>query len=92
VHKYDLYMKLHRSVTLPRFIYPSIKPSTKPTGIMFVNNGEIGGNITKDPAIGTEGSSSSVFISPSSSSECLDMIDPRILAESEGLVIEGEAP
>jgi len=87
VHKCDLHVKLHRSATLPRSIRPSTKPSTKPAGIVFVNDGEIGGNMTEDPAIGTEGSSSSVSISPSSSSECLDMIDPRILAESEGLVI-----
>ena len=82
VHKYDLHVKLHRSATLPRSIRPSIKPSTKPAGIMFVDDGEIGGSTTEDSAIGTEGSSSSMPMS-SSSSECLDLIDPRILADSE---------
>jgi hypothetical protein len=89
VHKYDLHVKLHRSVTLPRSIRPSTKPSTEPAGIMFVDDGEIGGSTTEDSAIGTEGSSSSVPTS-SSSSECLDVIDPRILADSERSVIEGE--
>jgi hypothetical protein len=92
VHKYDLHVKLHRSATLPRSIRPSTKPSTKPAGIVFANDGEIGGSTTEDSAIGTEGSSSSASMSSSSSSECLDVIDPLILAESERLVIEGEAP
>jgi hypothetical protein len=59
---------------------------------VFVNNGEIGGSTTEDSAIDTEGSSSSASMSSTSSfSECLDVIDPRTLAESERLVIEGEA-
>jgi hypothetical protein len=57
---------------------------------MFVDDGEMGGSTTENSAIGTEGSSSSVSTS-SSSSECLDVIDLRILADSEGLVIKGEA-
>ena len=89
VHKYDLHVKLHRSAILPRSIRPSTKPSTKPAGIMFVDDGEMGGSTTENSAIGTEGSSSSVPTSSSSSSECLDMIDPRILADSERSVIEG---
>jgi hypothetical protein len=91
VHKYDLYVKLHRFITLPRFIHPSIKSSTKPAGIVFVNNSEINNNIIKDPAINIKGSSSLMFMS-SSSLECLDMIDLRILTESERLIIKGEAP
>ena len=85
MHKYDLHVKLFRSVILPRSIRPSTKPSTKPAGIVFVNNGEIGGSTTEDSAIDTEGSIVVPF------SECLDVIDPRILAEFERLVIEGEA-
>ena len=49
---------------------------------MFVDDGEIGGSTTEDSAIGTEGSSSSTPMLSLSSSECLDMIDPRILADS----------
>jgi hypothetical protein len=71
------------------YIGALITPSTEPAGIMFVDDGEIGGSTTEDSAIGTEGSSSSVPTS-SSSSECLDVIDPRILADSERSVIEGE--
>jgi hypothetical protein len=56
---------------------------------MFVDDGEIGGSTTEDSAIGTEGGSSSVPTSSSSSSECLDVIDQRILADSERSVIEG---
>jgi hypothetical protein len=52
------------------------------------DDGEIGGSTTEDSAIGTEGRSS---LAPmSSSSECLDVIDPRILADSERLVVERE--
>jgi hypothetical protein len=91
VHKYDLHVKLYRSVILLRSIRPSTKPSTKPAGIMFIDDGEIGGSTTEDSAISTEGSSSSVPTSSSSSSECLDVIDLRILADSERSVIEGEA-
>jgi hypothetical protein len=47
------YVKLHRSATLPR----SIGPSTKPAGIVFVNDGEKGGSTTEDSAIGTKRSS-----------------------------------
>jgi hypothetical protein len=57
VHKYDLHVKLHRSAILPRSIRPT-KPSTKPAGIVFVNGGEIGGSMTEDSAIGTEGKQS----------------------------------
>jgi hypothetical protein len=92
VHKYDLHVKLHRSVTLPRFVRPSTNPFTKPAGIMFVDNSEIGDSITEDSVLDTEGSSSSVLISSFSSLECLDVINPRILADSERSVIEREAP
>src|SRR5437868_13298525 len=40
VHKYDLHVKLHRSATLPLSIRPSIRPSTKPAGIAFVDISE----------------------------------------------------
>jgi hypothetical protein len=86
VHKYDLHVKLHRSTTLPLSIRPSTK-SSKPTGIVFVDDGEIGGSTTEASAIGIKGSSSSAPMSSSSSfsSDCLDVIDPRILADSEML-------
>jgi hypothetical protein len=48
--------------------------------------------MTGDSALGTEGSSSSVPMSSFSSLECLDVIDLRILADSERSLIEGEAP
>jgi hypothetical protein len=89
MHKYDLHVKLHRFATLPRSIRPFIKPFTEPAGIIFVDDGEIGGSTTKDSAIGTEGSSSSVPMS-SSFLECLDVIDLRILADFERSVIKGE--
>jgi hypothetical protein len=92
VHKYDLHVKLHRSATLPRSIGPSTKPSTKPAGIVFVNDGETDGSTTEDSAIGTKRSCSSTSMPSSSFSECLDVIDPRILADYKGLVIDGEAP
>jgi hypothetical protein len=85
VHKYDLHVKLHRSAILPLSIRPSTKPSAKPAEIVFVNNDEIGGSTTEDSAINTKGSSSSAFISSSSSLKCLDVINPRILADSEML-------
>jgi hypothetical protein len=88
VHKYDLHVKLYRSVILPRSVRPSIKPLI---GILFVDNSEIDGSITEDSVLGTEGSSSSVSISSSSSLEYLDVIDLRILADFERSVIKGEA-
>jgi Protein of unknown function (DUF3435) len=48
VHKYELHVKLHRSATLPQSIRPSTKPSTEHAGIMFVDDGEIGGSTTED--------------------------------------------
>jgi hypothetical protein len=43
LHKYDLHVKLHRSATLPR----PVRPSTKPVGIVFVDDGEISGSTTE---------------------------------------------
>src|ERR1700722_1567287 len=40
---YDLHVKLHRSATLPRPVHPS----TKPVGIVFVDDGEISGSTTE---------------------------------------------
>lgn len=90
VHKYDLHVKLHHSATLPLSIRPSTKPSTKPAGIAFVDGGEIDGSMTEVSAINTERSSSSAPMSSSSFSERLDVIDSRILADSERFVIKGE--
>jgi len=75
-------MKLHYFATLLLSICPSIRPSFKPAGIVFVGDGKISGSMTKDSVIGTKRSSSSASMSSSSFSECLDVIDPLILADS----------
>jgi len=85
MYKDQSHMKLHYFATL----LWSICPSFKPAGIVFVDDGKIGGSMTKDSVIGTKRSSSpaSILLSSSSSfSECLDVIDPRILADPERLV------
>ena len=81
---YDLHVKLYRSATLPRSTGPSAKPSVKSAAVVFVDDGEIGCSMSEDSAIGTERSSSSA-----SSSECLDVINPRSLADSQRLVSKG---
>ena len=83
VYKDHSHMKLHYFATL----LWSIRPSFKPAGIVFIDDGKIGGSMAKDSVIGTKRSSSLASMSSSSSfSECLDVIDPRILAGSERLV------
>jgi hypothetical protein len=85
-------VKLHHYVTLPRSVRPSIKPFTKFTGIIFVDNSERGDSIIKDSVLDIEGSSSLVLMLSFSSAECLDVINPRILADSERSVMERGAP